>query len=246
MIKGMINTSILISAPRLKQQNSILSCWPPPYCRHNRAVFTWNHHFSSCSAVVGITTGLSCDFGEGLGTGSWNGWHSATTVMGHHSSNDSTTKSTASHFSQLQSHPAFGEERSTLWRCYISKKWGLGLKKEAGAGEEVSRFSQFQNDDSWRTDLEIMRRRFLLSWWQHCSIPVYRTHWIPVALAIARTTEICQTLGRAEFGLCEDSSWTWQIFSSPLGNANSVNSISPQLMLLPQLSIHFVPKNNLS
>lgn len=109
----------------------------------------------------------------------------------------------------------FGRQRSTSWRCYSSEQWGLGLVKETGADEEISRFSQFQNNDSWRTNLEIVKRRPLCSRWQHCSVAVYRTHLIPVAVAIARTTEICQTQGRAEFGLCEDSFWTWQVLSSP-------------------------------
>lgn len=79
-------------------------------------VFTCNHHFSSCSAVVGMTRGLSCHFGEGLGTDSWSGWHSDTTVVDHHNSNDSTNKSTVSHFSQLQFDLAFWEaEREAHW-----------------------------------------------------------------------------------------------------------------------------------
>lgn len=67
----------------------------------------------------------------------------------------------------------FGRQK----RCYSSEQWGLGLIKETGADEEIGRFSQLQNDDSWRTDLEIMRKRLLHSWWQHCSITVKTTPW---------------------------------------------------------------------
>lgn len=128
MIKGIINTSILISTPSLKQQNSIFSCCPPQYCRHNREVFT-----SLTIIFPHVLQWLGSPQVWVVTFGSWNGWHSDPTAMGHHSSSDSTTKSTASHFSQLQSHPAFGKGRSTLWRCYISKQWGLGLKRSIGS-----------------------------------------------------------------------------------------------------------------
>lgn len=130
-----------------------------------------------------------------------------------------------------------GRQRSTLWRCYSSEQWGLGLVKRLRQLKKSVGFLSSKKLNNWSGNHE---EKLLCSQWQHCGIAVYRTHFIPLALATARITEICQTQGRvwSVWGQLLD------LTSIPLSffwNGSSVNSISPQLVLLPQLSIHFVP-----
>lgn len=63
----------------------------------------------------------------------------------------------------------FRRQRSLLSGCYSSQQWVLGLVTGTGVGGEISEFSQLQNEElSWRTDLEIVRRRLLCSQRQRC------------------------------------------------------------------------------
>lgn len=135
-------------------------------------IFTWTHHFSSHSAVAGITKGVSCLLGVGLDTDNQNPgmfgtqmiWSQIITVP------MSPALNVQLHFlaSSILIQP-FRRQRSLFSGCYSSEQWVLGLVTENGVDGEINKFSQFQNEElSWRTDLEIVRRSLLCSQWQHC------------------------------------------------------------------------------